>query len=98
MDTQAPFVQAYASTGKRGKIVNLNFRIYDDSGFANRQIWIYKGKRSLATLAAHGTATGGRDHMIWKAPKQKARLRFCVRAWDASNNRSATSCASLRIN
>jgi hypothetical protein len=90
-------VQAYDSTGKRGKLVKLNFRIYDDSGFANRQIWIYKGKRSLATLATQGAAEGRRDHMIWKAPRKKALLRFCVSAWDAAGNRSPASCASLRI-
>ncbi len=98
VDVQAPLVQAYDSSGKRGKLVNLNFRVYDDSGFASRQIWIYKGEHSLATLAARGTATGGREHATWKAPKKRARLKFCVLAWDAASNRSPTSCASLRIN
>lgn len=99
-DTTSPRVKALPSTGMRGRTARLRFTVFEESGRAREELTILRGRRVLAKLR---TPLGPRNAAtiytrIWRVPAGTGGgLRFCVLAWDAAGNRSAQSCARLRI-
>jgi len=100
-DTKAPKVKARLSAGVRGKVVRLGYTVSDNSGKTREQIAIYHGSKRVGNVLSHplGTRVAGRVYTVaWHAPSSApTNLRFCVRAWDASANPSARSCAGIRL-
>ena len=86
-----------ASAGGGG-IVRLRYTVFDLSGKTREEVRIY-GRRLIAVKrAALAETQGGQVYFVrWQVPRKASRLRFCVRAWDAAGNRSAPSCAALRV-
>ena len=96
-----PTVVALTASGKRGTTVNLPFRVVGVS------------REVAATIAAQNdgitfeqrtrgffTAQPGRVyHLAWRAPRAAPRgaLRFCVVLTDRAGNKSASSCAPIRL-
>ncbi|MGB2952585.1 MAG: hypothetical protein WBB74_04235, partial [Gaiellaceae bacterium] len=98
-DKVAPTVHAYAVSARRGTLVKLRYRVRDDDGETSEQISIYRRSTVLRAFrrALRATDDFTAYWITWRAPKRPASLRFCVRATDAAGNRSALSCAPLRI-
>ena len=100
-DTKAPKVKARLSAGFRGKVVRLGYTVSDDSGKSRERIAIYHGSKRVGNALSRplGTRVAGRVYRVaWRAPSNApSNLRFCVRAWDPSANRSAQSCAGIRL-
>jgi hypothetical protein len=74
--------------------------VSDDSGATREQVQVFKRSRLLKTIreAIGASRRDSVDSVRWRVPRtMTGPLRFCVRAWDYSGNRSASSCASLRI-
>jgi serine protease len=97
-DTIAPFVRAYAATGRRNRMVKLTYRVRDNSGETSEQVSVYRGRTLIRKIGR--TLRPTEDTVVywlgWRAPRQRLLGRFCVRAADGSGNAS-TSCASLRV-
>jgi len=102
-DTTAPTVRALPSTGRRGSLVHLRYRVTDDGGKSSEQLTVLRARKVLARLRSPmHEAVPGRvlyNFATWRVPGSVRRglLRFCVTASDAAGNRSRPSCAVLRI-
>jgi subtilase family protein len=99
-DTQRPFVRAFRSRGRRGKVAKLRYTVRDNSGFTREHVVVGRGRHRLKTIfTAFARARGGRYHVRWRVPKRirRGRLRFCVSSTDRAQNRAPFSCARLRI-
>lgn len=99
-DRMPPTVKALPGIAVRGKVATLRYSVFDESGQAREEVTVQRGRRVLATrktvLGSRG-ATAIRT-ATWRVPKRAAGpLRFCVQAWDAAGNRSASSCARLTL-
>jgi secreted trypsin-like serine protease len=97
-----PVVRALASSGAAGTLVRLRYTIYD--AIANRtreRITVYTngGERIARINTRFGPAERGVVyHVRWRAPAALEGLhRFCVEGFDPAGNKSAPSCARLRI-
>jgi hypothetical protein len=102
VDTVAPVVKALASSGKRGQVARLRYRVSDDSGRSREDVTVLRGKRRLATIRGRLDLADKETlfyFVRWRVPRSTRRgtLRFCVRGVDAAGNRSKESCAALRI-
>jgi uncharacterized repeat protein (TIGR02543 family) len=102
-DQAAPRVTALASTGQRGSIVRLRYRVTDDSGRSREWATVYQGSRRLGTV--RGTLDEADPDALfyflpWRAPRTvgPGELRFCVQAADPTGNVSPRSCAPLKLN
>jgi ribosomal protein S28E/S33 len=101
-DTAPPVVSALASTGRRGEVARLRFRVADDSGRSRRVATVYRGARrigSVASALAREDPAALYYFLGWRVPRTLApgQLRFCVRAFDAAGNAGGPSCSSLRV-
>lgn len=101
-DTIPPKAIALAATVKRGKIVKLAYRVWDNSGKSTETVRVYGPNFALyATLKSplEPAKAGTKDFVTWKVPKKLPAkdLRFCVLPADASGNQGRTSCAPLRL-
>ncbi len=99
LDRTPPTVRALNSTGKSGKNASLRYRVSDDSGVSQEKLAVIRKGRTLARITTEfGSANGGRYKVRWKVPKRvKGKMKFCVTSVDQSGNRSAKSCAKLKI-
>lgn len=100
VDVAAPRVRAHASGGRAGRVIHLRYRVRDDAGETRERVRVLRGRRVVAVLRTPfaESAVGVTYSVAWRAPRAAAGLlRFCVRAWDYAGNRSASSCAPLRI-
>jgi hypothetical protein len=100
VDVQAPHATALPSSGRRGRLAQLRYRLVDNSGRAAAQVTVQAGARRLATLSRPASrATGGQSSVAWRIPRSAAgrALRFCVRPVDAGRNRGGASCARLAV-
>jgi hypothetical protein len=97
-DRTPPKVRVFPATAHRGKIARLRYSAVDGS---NRPLvvnaTVAAGSRALARLTRRlpgpGTAT-----FAWRVPlRAPSSVRFCVRATDASGNRSAPACTKVAI-
>jgi len=97
-DVAAPTARALSSSGKRGRPVRLRFRVDDNADDVRVEVKVFRGRRRLATLRGNVDADGGVRSRTWRVPRRFAgKGRFCVAATDAAGNRSAQSCAPLRV-
>jgi uncharacterized repeat protein (TIGR02543 family) len=101
-DRIAPTVRALASSGKRGAVARLRYRVSDNSGRARENVTVLRGNRRIAVI--RGRLDAAETDVLyyyasWKVPRRtaKGRMRFCVRAFDGAGNASRQSCAPLRI-
>ena len=101
-DQEPPRVTALPSSGKRGTIVRLRYRVTDDSGRSRESATVYQGARRLAVVRGRLDEADPEAlfyFLPWKAPSTlpPGTLRFCVQAADPTGNASAPSCATLRL-
>lgn len=94
-DVTAPVVKAYATHGKRGKMVKLMFDMSDDSGQATPVIFVSLGFTDVLKHTGHAAANGSYYHP-W-IPRKAGLYSFCVDAFDAAANIGKESCAPVRI-
>jgi hypothetical protein len=101
-DRQPPDVRALASAGSAGRVIQLDYRVWDAISIKARE-WITVYDEDGKRLASVRTTFGKRErgtvyHVDWRAPTGSAgKHRFCVEAADLFGNRSTPSCARLRI-
>jgi NOL1/NOP2/fmu family ribosome biogenesis protein len=101
-DQQPPRVTALPSSGARGAVVRLRYRVTDDSGKSREWATVYRGKRSIAVVRGR-LDEADPDALFyflpWKAPSSlpSGVLRFCVQAADPTGNTSKRSCAKVRL-
>jgi PKD domain/Divergent InlB B-repeat domain len=92
-----PSATASSRSAHRGALLRLPFRASDDVQLRRANVQIFAGSRRLAsTTRTIGTASYS-GYVTWRAPKRRAALRWCVRAWDSAGQSSQVSCARLRI-
>lgn len=100
-ETVPPKVGALPSSGKRGRLAILRYRVSDNSGRAAGTITILRGRSVVArTRQKLASVRPGKIYRAgWLVPRSLApgTLRFCVIAVDEAGNRSKQSCASLVI-
>ena len=102
-DQIAPKVKALPSSGQRGRVARLRYRVIEKSGRSREWATISGGGKPLGTVQGRldDVETGVLYYFLpWRVPLAVlpgATLRFCVRAVDPTGNRGGPSCASLRI-
>jgi hypothetical protein len=100
-DTSPPHVRALPSSGRAGKGIRLTYEVYDDisTNTYERIRVLRKGAVIWTLTVAYGPAERGVDYWVtWKPPKRLVgTFRFCVESWDESKNKSAPSCARVRV-
>jgi hypothetical protein len=99
-DTTRPEVKALRSAGRRGRIAKLRYTVFDVGGRTREEVRVYRGARRIGLVRTGlGETRGSQIYVVsWRVPRSAPRaLRFCVRAWDESGNRSRASCAPLAI-
>jgi len=97
-DVAAPTARALSSSGKRGRVARLRFRVDDNADDVRIELKVFRGKRRLATLRGRAAADGRVESRTWRVPRRFAgKGRFCLAATDEAANRSAQSCAALRV-
>ena len=100
-DAAPPIVRAIASSGAGGTVVRLKYTIYDAIARRTRErITVYSGSERIARFTtALGRAERGVVYSFgWRAPASlDGRFRFCVEGFDPAGNKSAPSCARLRL-
>src|SRR5262245_16887750 len=101
-DQVAPRVTALSSTGERGQLARLRYRVREASGRSREWANVFRKKRRLATVRGPLDEADPRvlySFLRWRVPQSitPGTLRFCVTAQDPTGNRSKPSCARLRI-
>jgi subtilisin family serine protease len=100
-DVVAPTVTALAGTARKGRVARLRSRISDDSGEVGvlEEIRLH-GKRVARFKQLWFTSTT-RDRTVaiaWKVPAAATgTYRHCVRAVDRAGNKTAPSCAPIKV-
>jgi secreted trypsin-like serine protease len=101
-DSTAPVVRALPSSGAGGSVVRLRYRMYDESApRARARITVYE--RGGDRIARFSTRLARAERGVaysygWRAPASLEGLyRFCVEGFDPAGNKSAPSCARLRL-
>lgn len=101
VDHKKPTARAVKSTGRRGRIAAVRFKIYDDRGFAKAIATIkHKGKKVATRRTGFGPVAFGSTYYVgWKVPKKAAKgvYSFCVVAIDRAGNKSRSSCGRLTV-
>jgi len=99
-DVAPPSLAAVASGGVAGRLVKLHYRASDNSNAASFQGRVLRGTRAIAQLTAPSASLvkQGVRWVPWTAPsKLTGTFRFCLTAVDAAGNKSAPSCAPLKL-
>jgi len=96
-----PTVVALAASGRRGSRVSLPFRVGEVSGEVAATIDVQKDGAIIAHLnGGFFRAQSGQVYpLAWRAPKARTKgaLRFCVVLANRTGNKSASSCAPIRL-
>ena len=96
-DVQRPTASALSSSGRRGRLARLRYRLADNSGRAAAIVTVNSGGRRLARLV-RPRARAGPGAAPWRVPAgAPRRLRFCVQPLDAAGNRGQAACAQLTV-
>jgi uncharacterized repeat protein (TIGR01451 family) len=100
-DTKKPTAHALASSGARGRLAKLRFKVYDDHGVANVKATVKRNGHAImkASTGFGRVAYGSVYYKGWKVPAHAAKgnYSFCVVAADRAGNTSAQSCAPLAV-
>lgn len=101
LDVMAPKTQALRSSGRYGARLTLRFRVSDETGVARRLVRVYRGSKPLFSSSSGlgPVDSGALRSLVWKAPSRRPRgaYKFCVWAWDRSDNESDQSCARISL-
>jgi thermitase len=98
LDTKAPTVHVYATSGRRRRPVRLRYRVQDDGGRTSERVLVYRRTRLLRTVARPlRTANDAVTYWVGFRFAAHGSYRYCVRAADAAGNRSRLACAAVRI-
>jgi subtilisin family serine protease len=95
-DTAPPTVRPLGTSVKRKEIAILYFRVFDNNGSAIADGGVYRGRKQLEHFGPK-TYRNGRHGFRWRAGPKAGRARFCLKARDASGNRSKQSCAVVHV-
>jgi len=100
-DKKKPTSQALSTSGKRGAVAKLRFKIYDDQGVAKAITTVQRGATVVGSASTgYGPVAYGSVYFVgWHVPAKAAKgsYRFCVVAVDHAGNKSAQSCAPLAL-
>jgi hypothetical protein len=103
-DRRKPTARALLSKGVRGRKVKLYYRVFDNRGQTRELVQVNRGRKVVWRLRTRFATTGARGkvyYVSWRSPRargeKKPSYRFCVRAYDRAGNRSALSCAAIRL-
>ena len=100
-DLTPPAAHALAATGSWGRTVGLPFTGSDAQGEVAAQIAVKRGTRVLAHLQGEffRIRAGKSYSFAWKAPTRKVpgSITFCLTLADRAGNRSAKTCAPIRL-
>ncbi|MDX6475278.1 MAG: large repetitive protein, partial [Gaiellaceae bacterium] len=100
-DKKAPTSRALTSAGKRGRAVQLRFKVYDDNGVAKITTTVKRNTKVVGTASTgFGPVAYGSVYFLgWKVPAKAAKgsYSFCVVAVDRAGNKSAQTCAPLAL-
>ena len=100
-DKTPPTSHALPSTAKRGRVADLKFRIYDNSGYAKAVATVKRGAKQVARAATgFGPVAYGTVYYVgWHVPKKLSpgKYSFCVVAYDRAKHQSKASCAALTV-
>ncbi len=99
-DLTRPRLRALPSLGRRGRVAELQYSVWDDSGFTRERIQVFRGSRLLHVKSTSFAPSepGVAYWAGWRVPRRLAgRVRFCVQAWDEAGNASPRDCARLRL-
>jgi hypothetical protein len=98
-DTAAPVVHALASSGRRGKDAKLRYSVSDASGQTAERVTVVRRGKTLGVVSRRLGVVKSVEVVVWHVPRKLApgMARFCVVASDPAHNKSAPSCANLRI-
>jgi hypothetical protein len=96
--SRPPAVKALASALAVNRKGRLFFRASEALGSANLALEVFSGRREIwrDVLNDAGITPGVTYHATWR-PSRVGTYRFCILARDAAGNRSATSCAAVRV-
>jgi subtilisin family serine protease len=101
LDVVAPRAQAVRASGRYGTRLRLQFRVTDETGEARRLIRVYRGTAPIFSSRSEldEVDSSALRSVAWKAPPRGAKgpFRFCVWAWDGSDNESERSCARIAL-
>lgn len=98
-DPTPPRVTALGSSGVRGQIARLRYRLAEAGGRTRETATVFRGSRRLATVRGQAHVADP-DALFYFLPWRSTvsgKLRFCVSSTDAADNRSKPSCAPLEI-
>jgi hypothetical protein len=92
-------VHVYAARGHRLGLLRLRYRVSDDKAQTSERISVFRRTRLLRRFARplRQTDSAVAYWVLWRAPRSRARYRFCVRATDAAGNRSPLACAPIAV-
>jgi subtilisin family serine protease len=100
-DVVAPTVTALAGTARKGRVAKLLSRISDDSGEVGvlEEIRLHGKRVARFTQVWFRSATRDRTVAIaWKVPAAAmGTYQHCVRAVDRAGNKTAPSCALIKV-
>jgi hypothetical protein len=100
-DKTPPTAHAVASIAHRGRVADLRFKIYDNSGEAKAIATVKRNGKAIgkASTGFGPVAYGSVYYVGWMVPKKPAagKYTFCVVAYDHANHHSSTSCAALAV-
>lgn len=102
VDSTAPRIVALPSTGERGRVARLRYRITEASGHSKEVAQVFRGSRAIVTVRGpeHAVDPGALSYFLpWRvnAKLPDKALRFCITSTDLAGNRSTASCAPLHI-
>jgi hypothetical protein len=99
-DIRAPYAHPVPVRGRRGKRVDLEYDLADDSGRSTVVVRVKAGGRLLARFRQSRRGIGLKTYSVtWQVPRAlpAAKLSFCVTATDPAGNRSKTYCARISV-
>jgi hypothetical protein len=112
-DTTAPVVTVFPASGHQGGTATLKFKVSDDSGQANPELFVFRGTKpctigDLACFKAravvqqqlgYGPATGSLEHVTLPLHDRSLTgpLVWCMNANDVAGHLSALACAPLVV-
>jgi len=101
LDVMAPKAQALRASGRYGARLTLRFGVSEETGVGRRLVRVYRGTKAIFSSSSDlvPVDSGALRSLVWKAPKRRARgaYKFCVWAWDRSDNESDPSCARISL-
>ena len=101
LDVKAPTARALRASGRYGRRLTLRFQVSEETDAARRLVRVYRGSKAIFSSSSDlgPVDSGALRSLVWKAPSRRARgaYKFCVWAWDRSDNESDPSCARIAL-